>query len=223
MFPKGAGMSQEGSETDKKRDRTIAAAVIGAVAIIGAALITVFLSQGGGNGASPTPSSITNSAPTTDLSHSPVPSTNSAASGSTQASGSITYPVSGAADVPSPKTLTAAGTVQHLEPGHHLLVFLQFGNQQKYFGGDPDVVVSPTGHWSGTLCVGDPGAIELWLVDMGPEGFAALEDPAHNYWGNGVPFLPSKLAPHVIILDRVSITAARTATTCSKHEPQYYG
>lgn len=142
---------------------------------------------------------------------------------STQASGSITYPTSGAANVPSPKTLTAAGTVQHLEPGHHLLVFLQFGDQQKYFGGDPDVVLGPGGHWSGTVCVGDPGAIALWLVDMGPAGFAALESPAHNYWGNGVPFLPSKLAPDVTILDRVSITAVRTATACAKHEPQYYG
>jgi hypothetical protein len=129
----------------------------------------------------------------------------------------------GGANIPSPKTLTTAGTVQHIEPGHHLLVFLQFGDQRKYFGGDPDVVVSPTGHWSGTVCVGDPGAIALWLVDMGPEGFAALENSAHNYWGNRVPFVPSKLARDVTILDRISVTAVRTPTTCSKHEPAYYG
>jgi hypothetical protein len=29
--------------------------------------------------------------------------------------------------------------MQHLEKGHHLLLFLQFGSQQKYWGGGPDV------------------------------------------------------------------------------------
>lgn len=231
-------MSHNGSNKDKKpesRDRTVAAAVIGAVAVIGAALITVFLAQGGGSAANPAPTPETSSAAITNLSHAPAPpatTTNlsrtpvplaTPVAVSPQASGSITYPASGTANMPSPKTLTAAGTVQHLETGHHLLVFLQFGDQQKYFGGDPDVIVRPGGHWSGTVCVGDPGAIALWLVDLGAAGFAALENSAHNYWGNGVPFLPSKLAPDVTILDRVSVTAVRTQTACAKHEPQYYG
>jgi hypothetical protein len=58
-------MSQDGSNEDNKpawRDRAIIAAVIGAVAVIGAALITGFLSRGGDNGANPTPSLATSSA-----------------------------------------------------------------------------------------------------------------------------------------------------------------
>jgi hypothetical protein len=44
-----------------------------------------------------------------------------------------------------------------------------------------------------------------------------------NYSGNGVPFLPTKLAPDVSIVDSISVTAIRTATACTQHEPQYYG
>jgi hypothetical protein len=137
--------------------------------------------------------------------------------------GTFAYPAVDATSVPSPKTITATGTVQRLQSGHHLLVFLQFGSQQVYWAGDPDVVINTqSGHWSGTVCVGDPGDITLYLVDMGPEGLAALKNPATNYWGNGVPFLPSALGPDVSILNQVSFTAARAGTKCTAHEPDYY-
>jgi hypothetical protein len=219
-------MSQNGPNADKKsvpREHPIAIAVIGAVAVLGAALITVLLSRGGGSGPSTTTSLGTSSPAITNSSHSSVSPTESSVPVGAQASGSITYPSPGAANVPSPKTLTAAGTVQHLEPGHHLLVFLQFGTQQVYWGGDTDVVVGSSGHWSGTICVGDPGGITLWLVDLGPEGLTALVNPAKNYSGKGVPFIPTKLASDVSILDSISVTAVRTSTACTKQEPQYYG
>lgn len=72
-------MSQEGSNADKKRDRTIMAAVIGAVAVIAAALITVFLSRGG-NASNSSTSSATASATSTS---SASPSTPSRAPAST--------------------------------------------------------------------------------------------------------------------------------------------
>lgn len=215
-------MSQNDSNTDKrsrKPDPAVIAAVIGALGLVLAAVITGgfgLLSHGTGPNPPPTPSQHA----TSPMSSSPTPTSPGP---SPAATGMITHPAAGAGNIPSPKTLTAAGTVQHLEPGHHLLVFLQFGTQQVYWGGDPDVVVSHSGHWSGTVCVGDPGAITLWLVDLGPEGLAALAKPKHNYWGNGVPFLPNKLAPDVTILNSISVTAVRTPTSCSKPKRPLYG
>lgn len=142
-------------------------------------------------------------------------------SGNTLPTGTIIYPAPGTPNVPSPKTLDAAGTVQHLQPGHHLVVFLQFGAQNRYWSGDLDVVVSASGHWAGTVCIGYASPITLVLVDLGPKGLAALKDNP-NYEGSGVPFLPTKLASDVSILDSISATAVATKTACIKHEPVYY-
>ena len=89
-------MSQDGSNVDKKsaqHDRAIAAAVIGAMAVIGAALITVFLSRGGGSGANPAVGATSSQHTADPHSLSPTPAPSSTGSVSTPspvcASGSL--------------------------------------------------------------------------------------------------------------------------------------
>jgi hypothetical protein len=143
-----------------------------------------------------------------------------------KAIGKFTYPVANA-KVPTPQTIRAKGTVQQLEKGHHLLVFLQFGSEQKYLAGDPDVRVSRSGRWSGTVCVGgvrDSGTpITLYLVDINYKGLAALANPQTNYWSaSGMKFPPTRLARGVTILNHVTLKAFPANTRCAVHEPNYY-
>lgn len=128
-------------------------------------------------------------------------------------------PLTGYANAPG--TLHLTGTIQHLHPGDHLLVFLQWVSIQIWWGGDPDIIVGRNGHWTGTICVGAPGNIVLWLVDLGHNGLATLDN--HTvYWSNGLPFSPSRLAPDVRILDHISITARSGGQSCAANEPTYY-
>jgi hypothetical protein len=208
------------------KDHEIPVALIGGGAVVVAALITagtVFLNRGGDNNRGPAPTSSSPSAVVPDSSSAP-PAGSSPASPvpGGQVAGVITDPADGAGNVPSPKTITASGTVQGLQSGHHLLVFLQFGSQDKYWAGDPDVKIGAGGRWNGTVCIGDPGDITLLLVDVGPRGLAALKRDDFYYWSNGVPFVLTKLAPDVSILNRVSVTAIPAGTVCTKKEPAYY-
>jgi hypothetical protein len=133
--------------------------------------------------------------------------------------GAFTYPVDGAENVPSKETLQAAGIAQNIQPQHHLLIFLQWVGLNTYWGGDPDVLVK-NGQWTGTVCVGDPGSIKLYLVDLGPEGLKALNS---NDWNNGFPFPPTKLAPDVSILAEINIHSVFSQkNSCVKNEPAYY-
>jgi len=218
-------MSKDGSRREKG-DTSIPVALITTTGVIAAALISavaliVTHNDGGGPTRTSTSSSPTAQAAVSSPSQSPAPSVASNPPPSTQVAGVITDPGDDS-NVQSPKTITASGTVQHLERGHHLLVFLQFGTQVKYWAGDPDVTVNSIGHWSGTVCIGAHGSITLLLVDIGPKGLTNLRKNDYYYWSNGVPFILAKLAPDVRILNRISATAIPTNTTCTDKEPSYY-
>ena len=128
-------------------------------------------------------------------------------------------PLAGYTDAPD--TLHLTGTIQHLQSGDRLLVFLQWAGIQRWWGGDPDIVVGKNGQWTGTICAGAPGNIVLWLVDLGHNGLTTLNHDG-IYWGNGLPFSPSRLASDVRILDHISITARSGGKSCTANEPVYY-
>jgi hypothetical protein len=75
-------------------------------------------------------SGTSSTAPTTPpVSPSPTPTAQAA----------FTSPQSDATNIPPACTLTATGTVEHLEPNHHLWLFLYFYDD-KYYGGDSLVI-----------------------------------------------------------------------------------
>lgn len=143
---------------------------------------------------------------------------------SASTAGTFTYPVGNAQGLPGPETITARGTVRDLEPGHHLLVFLQAGTKQTYWAGDPDVAVNAAdGQWSGTVCIGFQGDFTLYLVDIGPAGLARLKSNQGALWGSpGMPFPPSRLAADVSVLSSVSADANGRRSQCTAGEPELY-
>jgi hypothetical protein len=90
----------------------------------------------------------------------------------TAVTGSITFPSNGAFE-PFRKSIRASGTVQNLPAGHHLWLFLQYGSEQRYWAGDPNITVV-NGRWSGTIFLGEAGPATLWLVDFGPDSLNVM-------------------------------------------------
>lgn len=118
------------------------------------------------------------------------------------AQGTITWPRNGATDVAVGK-LNARGIARNIEPKHRLLLFLQWAGVHKYWAGDPDVVVT-NGQWTGTIDIGAPGHIILWLVDQGPKTIQAMNHDGY-YWSNGFPTL--KPGPDETVLGRIAVIA----------------
>jgi hypothetical protein len=136
-------------------------------------------------------------------------------SGTSQATGTFTYPTTGVGGLAGPATLTARGTVRNLEHGHHLLIWLQATGKPTYWAGDPDVVVSADGRWSGTVCVDFRGDITLYLVDLNPAGLARLTSDNEALWGGaGMSFPPAQLTSGVRVLDSVSADANGKLSQC---------
>ena len=90
-------------------------------------------------------------------------------------SGTINFPRNGTIE-PKGKSIEASGTVQNLPANHHLWLFLQYGSEQRYWAGDPNLTVVD-GRWSGTIFMGEARPATLWLVDLGP---ASLNVMNHN-------------------------------------------
>lgn len=86
-------------------------------------------------------------------------------------------PANFATNVPAACTLTATGTVQHLEQNHHLWLFLYFYDD-KYYAGGSLTLAKDRVHWSGRIFIGgnrQPGQdFVLWLFDLGPNGWTRL-------------------------------------------------
>jgi len=134
--------------------------------------------------------------------------------------GTFSYPQAHARGVPAPATLTARGTVHHLQTGHHLLIFLRSGST--YWAGDPDVVVSRGGNWSGTVCIGFRATVTLELVDIGPHGLAKLKADHGALWSSaGMPFAPTGLGSDVSVLSSVLVHADGVPSRCT-HEQGLY-
>jgi len=116
--------------------------------------------------------------------------THSSPSSSVQ--GTITWPLNRATNVKRAAPLHASGTIQNLQPGHQLLLFLNFANQNLYYGGDPSPPITmTTGKWSETIFVGGrrkPGQLfKLYLVDMGPQDRKIVDNQANPDWNSGFP------------------------------------
>lgn len=86
-------------------------------------------------------------------------------------------PASFAINIPPACTLTATGTVEHLEPNHHLWLFLYFYDD-KYYAGDSLTLAKDGVHWSGRIYIGGNKQPDqqfvLWLFDLGPNGWTEL-------------------------------------------------
>ncbi len=133
----------------------------------------------------------------------------------------ITDPASGA-DIATPQTIHAAGMVQHLQPGHHLLIFLQWQDkdgswQPRYWAGDLPVAVTSNRSWTGSVCLGfavsDGGAVRVWLVDLGPKGYNAILHVPLDYLKDGFPV---SLAPDVQMLTYSVITTGPQGPGCKQ-------
>ena len=147
------------------------------------------------------------------------PSATPTASGEA-AVGTFSYPRARALGLPAPGTLTARGTVHHLQTGHHLLIFLRSGST--YWAGDPDVVVNENGNWSGTVCIGFRGSVTLELVDIGPDGLAKLKAHHGALWGSaGMSFAPTGLGRDVSVLSSVPVDANGTPSHCTHERGSY--
>lgn len=202
---------------------TIAAGVVAG----GFGIVNIELAKPGAQASSPGPAPTLTTPAARPASSSPdlpapagTPTTARALSGTGPASGTFTYPAADAESLPGPGELTARGTVEYLEVGHHLLVFLH--DQQTYWAGDPDVAVSPGGHWSGTVCIGFQGDITLYLVDIGPAGLARLKADQGALWGaGGMPFPPASLAHDVSVLQSIVAHANGKPSHCTA-EPALY-
>lgn len=110
----------------------------------------------------------------------------------TRVKGTITSPLNGATNVKHNRTLHASGTINNLQPGHQLLLFLNFANEDKYYGGDPNpAIITANGRWSGRIFVGGdkkPGQrFKLYLVDLGPQDRGLVNNQGNPDWGSGWP------------------------------------
>jgi hypothetical protein len=121
--------------------------------------------------------------------------------------GNITYPISGAT-VHSKGYFNVGGTVENLPSGYRLLLFLQFTGDNKYFGGDPRVVVRD-GKWSGSklLYVGARHPIIVWLVAQGPKTITFMNTPlGETRWGDGFPSM--QIASDSVILNSIELNVS---------------
>lgn len=77
-------------------------------------------------------------------------------------------------------TITVTGCAPHIAPGHVLWLYLQIDAGKKYFPGDPDLVLTADGQWSGTIDVGGQGYVgekfHLWIVELGTNALKQLID-----------------------------------------------
>ena len=121
--------------------------------------------------------------------------------------GNITYPSSGAT-VHSKGYFNVGGTVEDLPSGYRLLLFLQFTGDNKYFGGDPRVVVR-NGKWSGPklLYVGARHPIVVWLVAQGPKTIAFMNTPlGETRWGDGFPSM--EISSDSVVLNSITLNVS---------------
>ena len=121
--------------------------------------------------------------------------------------GNITYPSNGAT-VHSKGYFNVGGTVENLPSGDRLLLFLQFTGDNKYFGGNPYVVVRD-GKWSGPklLYVGERHPIIVWLVAQGPKTIAFMNTPlGETRWGDGFPSM--QIASDSVILNSIELNVS---------------
>lgn len=93
----------------------------------------------------------------------------------TAVSGVINFPHNGAME-PLGKSIRASGIAQHIPVNHHLWLFLQYGSEQRYWAGDPNLTVVDE-RWSGTIFMGKARPATLWLVDLGPDSLSVMN---HN-------------------------------------------
>jgi hypothetical protein len=119
--------------------------------------------------------------------------------------GTITDPINGAV-VPSRRFLPLSGTAQNVSRGHFLWLFLQFEGMNVYYPADFGSLDFTKGGWSGSICVGDPGHITIWLVDLGPNAFRVLNKDMRPRNASHVPTL--KLAPDETVLHSVNVIGA---------------
>jgi hypothetical protein len=160
---------------DSKRWRAATAVVV--VLLVGAVIVPILLLSQPGSSAGP-------------------------AAAQAAAVGTITSPHNGATDVPT-GILHASGTVQHLQAGHHLWLFLEWKGVQTYWVGDSDVTVR-NGRWSETIVIGAPGHVMLWLVDLGPGAYRVMNRDIF-YQRNGFPRL--YFAPGITRLSQIHFIA----------------
>jgi hypothetical protein len=112
----------------------------------------------------------------------------------------MTAPADGT-EFATPQVIRAAGTVQPLQPGHHIAIFLEWqatdGSwQPRYWVGD--AALGSNGSWTGSACLGfaltDVGNVKIWLVDLGPRGYSAVIHASYDELHHGFPESPDSLA-----------------------------
>jgi hypothetical protein len=111
-----------------------------------------------------------------------------ASSGPTQ--GAILSPLKDSSNIPVGNTLTAYGTIRNLKPGNHLLLFLRVGNNNSYFGGDPQQQIVSRGAWSVNIYIPSlyGQQFTLYLTDLGPKSWAFISGSGSaSYWNKGFP------------------------------------
>ena len=140
----------------------------GLVAVLGIIItIVLALKAGSGTSSAPPPTPSPSRSATIPQTPTPTPTVQAA----------FVSPTKFATNVPAACTLTATGTVQHLEQNHHLWLFLYFYDD-KYFAGGSLTFAKDKVHWSGRIFIGgnkQPGQdFVLWLFDLGPNGWTRL-------------------------------------------------
>jgi len=219
--PKTSQPAEPGKKWGPAEKAVIIAAVISGVFLVLAAAVTgIFglLNQSAGSAASSvsSPTLMTSVAPSVSaraVAGQTLPNQNLAMT--------ITYPANHAI-ISTPKTLHATGTVHNLPQGHHLVLFLQWNGQDRYWAGDLDIRVTPNGTWTGTACLGFPGSVRVWVADLSSVGLRALEQAPASYVQNGFPLLPEAFSPGIRMITYNTITAGQGGPGCQQNMPQLY-
>jgi len=184
-------MAQEGDLKPSKRTaaprrlgkrlkawQPLAAGIIGAIAVIVAAIITTH-SGTHPTSASParSPGTSTSSQPATGVPY-----------------GVFTLPANGATNIQVKELLTVRGRAANIPPADHLEVFLEFDGSRRYYAaGNPDTAISLSadGHWSGFISIGEAAPITLWLAVLTPAQAQTMNEQV-SYQSAGYPYLPGK-------------------------------
>jgi len=91
-------------------------------------------------------------------------------------SATISATTSGARGFLPGDTIPVTGEIEHIEPQHHLWLFVRYGSGN-YLPADQAVDIVGT-HWTGYITIREPGAASIILTDLDPRAYKKLQSDA---------------------------------------------